>query len=245
VDPAPTSDEPLEADGTDWGGLGMRLRLARKLARMTQGEFGERVGRGKAAVSLYERGDRAVPPEVVAVAGQVFGVTQGWLLHGEGDGPGARVAPTREVRPRQEPGSARTSEPTDEPRILSARAGIPANIQSQWVACPHCSTTEPRRRDLPTHFLSGNCVQSWEDGDLLAMTLEAPVDPEPWELALVEAQKKIERSRAMIKASGLNLRKRNAWKKAYELNLQLLETIDHNGPENYRQSHPRLEGGLF
>lgn len=40
-----------------------RLRAARKVARMSQGELGERVGVSRQAVSTYERGDKAPEPE--------------------------------------------------------------------------------------------------------------------------------------------------------------------------------------
>lgn len=251
VEPKSGSAEPGASSGSlDAKAVGMRLRLSRKRARLTQGQLGEMIGRGAGAVSHYETGHRHLPTEAIRLICERLEVSQDWLLHGAGPGPGSPPKDQAE-RPNSDPPAQNriTSHhgfsPADEARLHAAIARIPVQVATQWVACPHCSLTGLRRQHLPVHFLSGNCIQRWEDGDLLEMTMAAQVDPEPWELAMVEAQKKIERSREMIKAAGLNLKKRAAWKRAYELNLQLLETIDANGPENYRHGHARVDGGAF
>lgn len=64
--------------------LGERLRLARKYAKLTQEELGDKAGCGQGVVSKIERGDQDNTAYVVKLA-QACGVSITWLDSGEGE----------------------------------------------------------------------------------------------------------------------------------------------------------------
>ncbi len=65
--------------------LGERIRAIRDKARMTQTEFGRRVGLTRAQVASYE-GDNVVPIEpILREIARQFAVDLNWLRTGDGD----------------------------------------------------------------------------------------------------------------------------------------------------------------
>ena len=62
-----------------------RLRLVRKSLRMTQEEFGRRVGVKGAAISKLESGDRNLTDQMAITLCREFRINETWLRTGEGE----------------------------------------------------------------------------------------------------------------------------------------------------------------
>jgi transcriptional regulator with XRE-family HTH domain len=81
--------------------LGARIREVRKRGRLTQKELGQEIGIGISAVSAYEAGDSAVPPEALVIVARLGNVSLDWLITGkEAARPEPKVGepPTEYVR---------------------------------------------------------------------------------------------------------------------------------------------------
>lgn len=64
--------------------IGERIKLLRKELKMSQSEFGQRIGLKQAAVGLYENGHRSVSDQSITLISQAFNVRTEWLRTGEG-----------------------------------------------------------------------------------------------------------------------------------------------------------------
>jgi transcriptional regulator with XRE-family HTH domain len=62
-----------------------RLKELRRSLKLTQGEFGEKIGMTDASVSHMELGRTAMSKQNVRLISLVFGVREEWLEHGVGD----------------------------------------------------------------------------------------------------------------------------------------------------------------
>jgi transcriptional regulator with XRE-family HTH domain len=62
-----------------------RLKQLRKFLRLTQGEFGEKIGMTDASVSHMESGRTALSKQNIRLICLVFGVREAWLESGEGE----------------------------------------------------------------------------------------------------------------------------------------------------------------
>lgn len=67
------------------GTIGDRIRQIRKEERLTQEEFGARIGVKGNTVTGYERGNRRPSDSVVNYICHIFGINQTWLRTGEGE----------------------------------------------------------------------------------------------------------------------------------------------------------------
>ena len=68
-------------------GIARRLRMAREMAGLTQGQVADRFGWHRPTVSEIEAGRRRVSAEELAVLADIYGVNIPWIL-GEGDEEG-------------------------------------------------------------------------------------------------------------------------------------------------------------
>ena len=64
--------------------IGERIKLLRKDLKMSQAEFGQRIGLKQAAIGLYENGNRNVSEQSITLISQVYQVRAEWLRTGEG-----------------------------------------------------------------------------------------------------------------------------------------------------------------
>ena len=69
-----------------------RIRLVRKNYKLTQTEFGERIGVKGNTITGYETGLRAPSSAIITAISKEFGISESWLRSGEGD---MRVPRTR------------------------------------------------------------------------------------------------------------------------------------------------------
>ena len=67
--------------------IGQRIRLARELRKMTQGELAEACGITRQAVVLWEKGESEPGAAKLYKAADFLGATIEWLLTGSGEGP--------------------------------------------------------------------------------------------------------------------------------------------------------------
>ncbi len=71
-----------------------RIREIRDIYKLTQEEFGSRLGYGRAHVSMLEGGDRQPTERAISDICGVYGVNRSWLVDGEGEmlgGPQALI----------------------------------------------------------------------------------------------------------------------------------------------------------
>ena len=100
----PVALPTLPADGS----AGQRLRWARKAAGLSAGELGIRAARAMgrdapyaaSAIRNQENGTNGIRPDMAAAYAGVLGVSPGWLLYGEGDGPAAPTAQAALIQTR-------------------------------------------------------------------------------------------------------------------------------------------------
>ncbi|MBO6290692.1 MAG: helix-turn-helix transcriptional regulator [Selenomonas sp.] len=64
--------------------IGERIKLLRKELKMSQTEFGQRIGLKQAAIGLYENGNRSVSEQSIYLISQAYQVRAEWLRTGEG-----------------------------------------------------------------------------------------------------------------------------------------------------------------
>ena len=62
---------------------GERIKLLRKEFKLTQSEFGERIGLKQTAIGTYETGIRNVPDRTISQISQAFRIREEWLRFGE------------------------------------------------------------------------------------------------------------------------------------------------------------------
>lgn len=65
--------------------MNTRIKELRRELNLTQPEFGEKLGVGASAVSLWESGNRAIPESAIRSICREFNVSELWLREGEGD----------------------------------------------------------------------------------------------------------------------------------------------------------------
>ena len=65
--------------------LNTRIKSARKELKLTQTEFGKRIGVSDGAISLLEKGERNLTGQMRLAICREFGINQHWLLTGEGE----------------------------------------------------------------------------------------------------------------------------------------------------------------
>jgi transcriptional regulator with XRE-family HTH domain len=65
-------------------GIKERIKLLRKGKKLTQEEFGKRIGLSDVAISLIESGKNAVTETVFKLICLIFGVREEWLRYGKG-----------------------------------------------------------------------------------------------------------------------------------------------------------------
>ncbi len=66
-------------------GIGERIKELRKILRLSQREFGEKVGKSLTAVQKWEAGDNPPSETTLKTISKVFGVNLDWLKTGEGE----------------------------------------------------------------------------------------------------------------------------------------------------------------
>nr|WP_315021548.1 helix-turn-helix transcriptional regulator [uncultured Aminipila sp.] len=64
--------------------IGERIKELRKELKMNQTEFGERIGLKQTAIGMYENNLRRVADRSILLICKEFGVSENWLLNGEG-----------------------------------------------------------------------------------------------------------------------------------------------------------------
>jgi transcriptional regulator with XRE-family HTH domain len=62
-----------------------RLKQLRKSLKLTQGEFGKKIGMSDVAISYMESGRTALSKQNIRLICLTFGVSENWLETGEGD----------------------------------------------------------------------------------------------------------------------------------------------------------------
>ena len=62
-----------------------RLKDVRKAAKLSQDDFGQRIGVTGTALSRWESGDRKIPDSAILNICREFGVNETWLRTGAGD----------------------------------------------------------------------------------------------------------------------------------------------------------------
>ena len=66
--------------------IGERIKELRKHSlKLTQTEFGEKIGLKQAAVGLYENGQRGISDQSISLICQAFNVREEWLREGKGE----------------------------------------------------------------------------------------------------------------------------------------------------------------
>ena len=73
--------------------FGERIKLIRKDKKITQPEFGERIGVVQSFISAVERGEKGLGLESCVALSVIFGVNLHWLLTGQGEMYGPQSAP--------------------------------------------------------------------------------------------------------------------------------------------------------
>jgi transcriptional regulator with XRE-family HTH domain len=63
---------------------GQRLKLFRKFLRMSQKEFGEKIGKSQALIQKYETGLTLIPWDVIKRISQEYDMSFTWFATGEG-----------------------------------------------------------------------------------------------------------------------------------------------------------------
>lgn len=62
-----------------------RIKLIRKEARLTQGEFAQKIGTVQNTITGYETGRRTPSGTVLTLICEKFGINKDWIEHGNGD----------------------------------------------------------------------------------------------------------------------------------------------------------------
>ncbi len=62
-----------------------RIKFFRKELKLTQNEFGERVGLKKSAVSQIENGGTSANPRIIQLICNAFNISEKWLVEGKGE----------------------------------------------------------------------------------------------------------------------------------------------------------------
>lgn len=65
--------------------IGKRINELRNTLKLSQPEFGEKIGVGRAAIGLYENGKRNVTDRVISDIIREYNVNYEWLTNGEGE----------------------------------------------------------------------------------------------------------------------------------------------------------------
>lgn len=78
-------------------GMPERLKQLREKSGLSQDSLAQLVGKGKATISNYERGERTPVPEVIIRYSKIFHCTTDYILMGEGERPVILVEPTPNV----------------------------------------------------------------------------------------------------------------------------------------------------
>lgn len=65
--------------------MNTRLRELRKLKKLSQKEFGEKINISQSQIASYENGARNIPTRVVKDISKVYRVNEEWFTSGEGD----------------------------------------------------------------------------------------------------------------------------------------------------------------
>lgn len=71
--------------------IAARLRAAREMAGLSQGQVARMLGMQRPSISEVEAGRRRVSAEEVSQLAQIYGVRSAWLVEGEGDGDPERL----------------------------------------------------------------------------------------------------------------------------------------------------------
>lgn len=70
--------------------IGSRLRWAREQAGLSQGQVAQRMGMHRPTISQIEAGERNVRADEVSRFGDLYGVSQDWLIRGDSSLEGER-----------------------------------------------------------------------------------------------------------------------------------------------------------
>lgn len=65
--------------------MNQRLKILRKLKKMSQEEFGKKIGVTKTAVSKMELGTYNITDSMIKLVCKEFNINEDWLRHGEGE----------------------------------------------------------------------------------------------------------------------------------------------------------------
>lgn len=71
--------------------IGERFRIVREAYQLSQRLFAERIGKTQGYVSQVENGYVALDVEIIRTVCDVFGISAGWMLSGEGEMEGSTV----------------------------------------------------------------------------------------------------------------------------------------------------------
>lgn len=80
-------------------GMPERLKQLREESGLSQEELAQLVGKRKATISNYERGERTPVPEVIIKFSRIFRCSTDYILMGEGDDPVFLVEPLPDADP--------------------------------------------------------------------------------------------------------------------------------------------------
>lgn len=103
-----------------------RIKELRKCLKLTQTEFGERIGVKGNTITGYETGLRSPSDAVINSICREFNVTEEWLRTGDGD---MFVKQSRDVEISNFMGSIMKGDPTFKRRLISVLARLD---ESQW-----------------------------------------------------------------------------------------------------------------
>lgn len=70
-------------DETSPASIGERLRWAREQAGLTQTQIARMLNYHRPTISQIEAGQRVVRPDEIARFASLYGVQEGWIMHGE------------------------------------------------------------------------------------------------------------------------------------------------------------------
>ena len=65
--------------------IGERIKLLRKAKKLTQADFGDKIGLKAGAIGMYENNLRNVSEQSITLIAQVFNVNEEWLRTGTGE----------------------------------------------------------------------------------------------------------------------------------------------------------------
>lgn len=76
-------------------GVNLRIKQVRENIKLSQTDFGKRLGLGRSYISAIELGQRTIKDRLIYEICREFGVSEKWLRTGEGDIYAPKAHPTK------------------------------------------------------------------------------------------------------------------------------------------------------